>query len=87
MDPTRTRKGPAPSDVVWYWLGGREKGEWLPADAGTRSAIRQGGRVAHDGLLAIGAPEGPPDEAEFRSVGADPRTLDGVYLNPPREGV
>lgn len=58
----------ARSDVVWFWMGGRDRGYWCAADAGSRERIRQGGRVAHDGLRSIGSPEGPPSEADFASV-------------------
>jgi hypothetical protein len=59
-------------DVVWWWRGGSEVGEWLPA-LGTdldqvRSEIRRGGRVAHLGSRSVGAPEGAPTAEEFRRL-------------------
>ena len=55
-------------DVTWYWCGGSEVGEWRAANPGLREEIRREGRVAHDGLRSIGAPEGPPDPEELRQV-------------------
>lgn len=57
-----------PNDVTWYWMGGVLKGEWRQADYGTRAALRRMGYVAHDGRLAIGAPEGPPTAEELARV-------------------
>lgn len=60
-------------DAVYYWSGGRERGEWRFAPAGddyraTVASIRRGGRVAFPGKVSIGAPEGPPSEADFKMV-------------------
>lgn len=61
------------ADVVWWWRGGREAGEWLPAETrGDADAvaleIERGGRVCVKGLRDIGPPEGPPSEERFREV-------------------
>lgn len=55
-------------DCVWYWVGGLESGEWRQADAGTRDAIQRSGRVAHNGLLSVGPPDGPPSAVELAKV-------------------
>ena len=57
-------------DVVWYWVGGTEAGEWrecvpdegLEAD---RERLKRMGYVAYLGRRSIGPPEGPPDMAKF----------------------
>lgn len=56
------------SDVVWYWVGGTKAGKWNRADPGTRDKLRRSGYVAHDGLLSIGPPEGPPKAKEINQV-------------------
>lgn len=48
---------------VWWW--NRQAGRWQQADAGTRAAIRKGGRVAYDGSITIGPPDGPPSDGEI----------------------
>ena len=57
-----------PNDCVWYWEGGTEVGRWRRADAGTRAAIRRGGRVAHDGNVEDGPPIAPPSADEFNRL-------------------
>lgn len=67
------RLGP---DVVFYWSGGREQGEWRPATIAVgktaedvRRELNRAGFVAHPGFRSIGAPEGAPEDAEFRRLG------------------
>ena len=70
-------------DVIWYWTGGREVGKWRPASLNTSGSnysfgqvLKEGsmtldraGYVNHPGTLAIGPPEGPPDDSEFKRLG------------------
>lgn len=62
-------------DVVYHWVGGREEGRWhevhtVPEMAEERLAeVRRMGYVAHRGVKSIGAPEGPPSDADFRAIG------------------
>ena len=63
-------------DVIYYWTGGREEGEWRAAihqsegmpDESIRRIERMG-YVAHRGQRSIGPPEGPPCESDFQHVG------------------
>lgn len=62
-------------DVVYYWAGGSQNGEWREAQPGVwpeRLTMEQllanlirAGFVAHRGLRSIGAPEGPPSREDF----------------------
>jgi hypothetical protein len=75
-------------DVVWYWVGGEEVGEWREAFPGadideTVRGIERGGRVAVKGLLSIGAPEGAPSPDALRSV-LNPRV---PYIEVDKETV
>lgn len=64
-------------DAIWYWTGGREVGEWRRAYPDVenrtleeaRATIRRAGYVCHLGTKAVGPPEGPPGDAEFRALG------------------
>lgn len=56
-------------DVVYYWTGGTERGQWNEAQYGTRDELRKMGYVAHNGIRSIGAPEGPPSIEDFKSLG------------------
>lgn len=60
-------------DVVYYWAGGMEVGRWCEATGDDLDAvvasIEKAGRVAYKGVRNIGAPEGPPSEAQFRAIG------------------
>jgi hypothetical protein len=54
-------------DVVYWWRGGAEVGEWCEALPGadidaTVQEIERGGRVAVKGRRSIGPPEGAPEE-------------------------
>ena len=55
-------------NCVYYWVGGTEEGKWRQADAGTCEKCRRMGYVAHNGNTKIGPPDGPPSEAELKSV-------------------
>lgn len=62
-------------DVVYFWLGGRERGEWKAASPNAQDSVGDMvntlnlmGYVAHRGFLSVGPPEGPPEDAEFRKV-------------------
>ena len=61
-------------DVVWWWRGGSERGEWIAADATPETAdavaseIRRMGYFAVKGLRSIGAPEGSPREENARAL-------------------
>jgi hypothetical protein len=60
-------------DVVWYWVGGTQHGQWNPAfpDEGIEEGVRvieRMGYVAHAGRRAIGPPEGAPPKAELDRV-------------------
>lgn len=64
------------ADVVWFWLGGPERGCWCAADptptvAAQIANIRRGGRVAYPGKRSIGSPEGPPSPEEFAALEAE----------------
>lgn len=63
-------------DVVWYWYGGTEAGEWRAANLYLSKSleelvakIERQGRVAIPGFRRHGAPEGPPSRERFRAVG------------------
>lgn len=62
-------------NVIWFWRGGREVGEWKPSNrgAGTVGAdltrLNRAGYVAIAGNYNMGAPEGPPSDAKFRAIG------------------
>ena len=70
-------------DVVWFWSGGRVEGKWCPSvvravneDRPTWEEVREhcgaldrSGYVNHPGTRSIGAPDGPPDDSEFRALG------------------
>ncbi len=70
-------------DVVWFWTGGREEGEWRPSTVRAkdpkhptrkeihehRAALDRAGYVNHSGSTRIGPPEGPPSDAEFKALG------------------
>ncbi len=71
----------ATADCVYYWIGGREVGEWRRAElcptwlGGTattvedlRAEVVRGGRPAVLGARSIGAPEGPPSADHFAEV-------------------
>lgn len=52
-------------DVVWWWRGGREHGEWCEALPGadiaeTIQRIERAGYVAVRGSRLVGPPEGAP---------------------------
>lgn len=67
-------------DVVYFWAGGHEAGEWkatLEWTPGMAAEIRRQGRPAVDSRLTIGAPEGPPTDAEWEQV----RRESGVALS------
>ena len=70
-------------DVVYYWTGGAERGEWREVDVhgaggdlGSMGScwvpnarelvarLERMGYVAVPGRRSIGAPEGPPSEAQ-----------------------
>ena len=65
-------------DVVWYWIGGSERGSWHganvdPAGAETlRQEVERMGYVAHKGRRSIGPPEGPPTREELAAAIGDP---------------
>ena len=62
-------------DVVWYWSRGTWFGvfDLLGTDAAqVAQELRRGGFVAHGGRQSIGAPEGPPSAADFRSLPSPP---------------
>lgn len=59
----------AAGDVVYWWRGGAEVGEWCEALPGvdidaTVREIERGGRVAVKGRRSIGPPEGSPFKRE-----------------------
>ncbi len=70
-------------DVVHYWIGGRECGEWVTITPPLRSApdsakvalkaVKEGlekqGYVALLGKSTIGAPEGAPKRRRFEDIG------------------
>ena len=61
--------------IVCYWTGGREQGHWTEtltqgsAIEETLEHLKRAGFVAHRGIQAIGAPEGPPSDSEFKALG------------------
>ncbi len=62
-------------DTVYYWTGGRVEGYWTETQTQgsaieeTLEHLARAGYVAHRGLRSIGAPEGPPSDAEFKALG------------------
>lgn len=60
-------------NVVWYWKGGTESGEWRHAWPGAdiRETVRnleRSGYVAVTGTTAGGPPDGPPAPERIRDV-------------------
>lgn len=60
-------------DVVWYWTGGTERGQWREAEPGddireTVRRIERMGSVAVTGKRSIGRPEGAPSADRIRAV-------------------
>ena len=68
-------------DTVYYWVGGREVGEWKPTSyrvihapdvpslAFVIEKLERAGYVAVRGSTAIGPPEGPPLNSRFKALG------------------
>lgn len=71
----------AGTDAVYYWVGGREAGEWKTVSrraldapdvgglADVVNRLERGGYVAVRGSTSIGPPEGPPADSRFRALG------------------
>jgi len=57
-------------DVVWFWRGGSEVGQWHAADfaEGRVAELERMGFVALTGKRSIGAPEGPPSADRLAAV-------------------
>jgi hypothetical protein len=65
-------------DTVYYWIGGRERGEWrqvlvaapvAKVLADKRAELARMGYVALCGSTKVGPPTGPPTDAHFRALG------------------
>lgn len=57
-------------DVVWYWVGGTERGRWFecPWTPDARENVERSGYVAVEGRRSIGKPDTPPSAASLRRV-------------------
>lgn len=67
--PKAKKSNPGPKhDVVWYWVGGTERGNWNRADKGTAKSLRRMGYVAFEGSLSEGPPKQPPKAKEINAV-------------------
>ena len=67
-------------DGICMWTGGRKEGIWslvtlapsgrtIEGVASKLQEIRTAGYVCHPGCRSIGAPDGPPEDPEFKALG------------------
>ncbi len=68
-------------DTIYYWVGGREAGEWIAVSTRVMEAadvqgsdvvverMNRAGYVTKRGAKNVGPPEGPPADADFKAIG------------------
>lgn len=71
-------------DVLWYWVGGTERGVWRAVPVSSKeemeakeASIHRMGYATRRGKLSVGAPEGPPQEPHCSECGRTGKGYNG----------